>query len=238
MPVVFEVVEECLDQRHVDLLEAQPLESDGSVVATKPQQQRECVAVGPDGVGAQVALHGEVVCQEGRHVHGEIGRLHDGFLRGNDVGERLVDALHDFRKQLGRQMQVVLGSGNRPVAQVGCEHRQLRTQIRALAVPAKHGVDGERVPQIVDPRSLASAAMLNAASKQELAEQRIDHSLAPRATAIRGEEECVGRAPAEGRVVRLQTPDERQGGRHMAVLAELAVAHGQDAAVQVGVGDS
>ena len=82
MPVVFEVVEECLDQRHVDLLEAQPLESDASVVATKPQQQRECVAVGPDGVGAQVALHGEVVCQEGRHVHGEIGRLHDGFLRG------------------------------------------------------------------------------------------------------------------------------------------------------------
>ena len=93
------------------------------------------------------------------------------------------------------------------------------------------------MPQVVDPRALARAAMLNTASKQESAEQRIDRDPAPRATVIRWEKECIGRARAEARVIRLQTPDEWQGGRHMAILAELAVADGQDAAVEVDVGD-
>ena len=82
MPVVLQVLEEPLHERDVELVEVQALEGHPPLVAAIPQQQRERVAVGPDGVRAQVALRREVVGKEAGQMHGEIGRLHDGTLRG------------------------------------------------------------------------------------------------------------------------------------------------------------
>jgi uncharacterized protein (DUF2126 family) len=56
--------------------------SSGTVVAAVAQQQREDVAVGLDGVRAQIALSGQVMGQEVGYLHGEVGRLHGAILRG------------------------------------------------------------------------------------------------------------------------------------------------------------
>ena len=55
-PVVFEVIEERLHQRHVDVLEAEAFRRDPALIAAEPEEQREGVAVGSDRVPAQVAL--------------------------------------------------------------------------------------------------------------------------------------------------------------------------------------
>ena len=65
----------------------------------------------------------------------------------------------------------------------------------------------------------------------------MDRARVPWAAAVRREEERAGRAGAERGVIGPQTPDQRRGGRDQAVLAELAVADGQDSPVQVDIRD-
>jgi hypothetical protein len=45
------------------------------------------------------------------------------------------------------------------MAQVCGQHWKLRVEVSALAAPVQQSVNGMAVPQIVDPRSLASASM-------------------------------------------------------------------------------
>ncbi len=82
VPVVFEVIEESLHQRHIDVLEAESFQRDAAPVATEPKEQRERVAIGPDGVRAQVPLRREVMRQEAGEVHGKVLRVHECALRG------------------------------------------------------------------------------------------------------------------------------------------------------------
>src|SRR5271157_3942614 len=82
MPVVAQVIQERLDQACVDVLERQSFQGDAAQVATVPEQEGKYIAVGLDGVGAQIALGSQVVRQEVGQVHGEVGRLHDSILRG------------------------------------------------------------------------------------------------------------------------------------------------------------
>src|SRR5476651_1661146 len=58
VPVVGQVIKECLDQAYVDLCQRQTLQCDSPHVTTVSQQQGEHVAIGLDRVGAQVALCG------------------------------------------------------------------------------------------------------------------------------------------------------------------------------------
>ena len=94
VPVVFQVVEERLHQRNVDVLEAEAFRRDPASVAAEPQEQREGVAVGPDRVRAEVPSGWEVVGQKASEVHGEVGGLHECALRGmtspNAASERAV----------------------------------------------------------------------------------------------------------------------------------------------------
>ena len=71
VPVVCEVVEERLHERRVDIGEGQAF-----------QRHATDVAVGLDGVRAQIALAGQIKGQEIGHLHGEVGRLHGAILRG------------------------------------------------------------------------------------------------------------------------------------------------------------
>ena len=48
LAVVFEMVEECLDHRDVDLLDTQSFQRDPALVAAEPKEQREGIAVGTD----------------------------------------------------------------------------------------------------------------------------------------------------------------------------------------------
>ena len=78
------MIEEGLDEGHVDVGQAEALDGNAASVTAKAQEQREHIAVGLDRVRAQVALAGEVAREVVRHVQGEVGRLHDDLqgLRG------------------------------------------------------------------------------------------------------------------------------------------------------------
>ena len=77
-----QVIEERLHERRVDIGDGQAFQRHATDVAAVAQQQREDVAVGLDGVRAQIALSGQVMGQEVGHLHGEVGRLHGAILRG------------------------------------------------------------------------------------------------------------------------------------------------------------
>jgi hypothetical protein len=84
VPLLRQVIEEGLHEAYVDVGQGQALDGNAATVASEAQQQREHIAVGLDRVRAQVALAGQVAREEVRHVHREVGRLHDGLqgLRG------------------------------------------------------------------------------------------------------------------------------------------------------------
>jgi hypothetical protein len=69
VPVVSQVIKECLDQGYVDLRQRQTLQCDSPHVATESQQQGKDVALSLDRVGAQVALGSQMVRQEAGHEH-------------------------------------------------------------------------------------------------------------------------------------------------------------------------
>lgn len=49
----------------------QSFQRNATDVAAEPEQEREYITVGFDGMGAQIALSGQVMGQEVGHVHGE-----------------------------------------------------------------------------------------------------------------------------------------------------------------------
>src|SRR5207248_9739130 len=51
-------------------------------ITAESEQESEHVAAGLDGIGADIPLRGQIVCQKVRHVDGEIGRFHGSTLRG------------------------------------------------------------------------------------------------------------------------------------------------------------
>lgn len=57
MPLLAQMVEEGLDERHIDVGKHQTLDGDATHIATEPQQQREHVAVGRDGVGPPFSVY-------------------------------------------------------------------------------------------------------------------------------------------------------------------------------------
>ena len=61
MPVVAKVIEERLHQGCIDVGERQSFQGDAAHVATEAEQEREHIAVGFDGVGAQIALCSQVM---------------------------------------------------------------------------------------------------------------------------------------------------------------------------------
>src|SRR5437867_351436 len=133
-------------------------------------------------------------------------------------------------------MQIALRAGKRLVTQIGRQHRQLGIEVCALAVPAQQGMAGKGVAKIMDSRSFASAGVRNSTSQQQLPVQRIDALETPRAIPWRWEEVRIGWTSPELRGVLLQTLYQGQGGRNQTILAKLALAHCQDAAIKVDVG--
>src|SRR5690606_34738666 len=82
LPIRSQMIEKCLYQRRIDLIQRQSFQHEAALVATEPEQQGEDIAVGLDGVCAQVALGSQMMREEVRDVHRKVGRLHGVTLRG------------------------------------------------------------------------------------------------------------------------------------------------------------
>jgi hypothetical protein len=72
-PFLFQVIQERLDQRNVDLFEAKSFQRDSLNVAAKPEKESEDITVCFDGIGAYIPLRGQVVRQKGLHVNSSKG---------------------------------------------------------------------------------------------------------------------------------------------------------------------
>ena len=70
VPVVAQVIKKRLHERRVDIGDGQTFQRHAPDVAAVAQKQCEDVAVGLDGIGAQIALSGQVMGQEVGHLHG------------------------------------------------------------------------------------------------------------------------------------------------------------------------
>src|SRR2546429_8608133 len=79
---LLQIIQECFDAWNVDLLETQSFRSNSLHITAESEQESEHVAAGLDGIGADIPLRGQIVCQKVRHVDGEIGRFHGSTLRG------------------------------------------------------------------------------------------------------------------------------------------------------------
>ena len=82
VPIIGQMIEERLHKGYVDLRERQALQRNAPHIATESEQQGEHIAIRFDGVGAQIALRGEIIRQEAGHEHGEVGWFHDPSHRG------------------------------------------------------------------------------------------------------------------------------------------------------------
>jgi hypothetical protein len=58
-------------------------------------------------------------------------------------------------------MEVMLSSRKMLMPEVGGQKREFGIQIRTLSIPASQGMDGEEMPIIVNPGSLASSGVRN-----------------------------------------------------------------------------
>ena len=96
LPIRSQMIEKCLYQRRIDLIQRQSFQHEAALVATEPEQQGEDIAVGLDGVCAQVALDLEVLDEEVDGVQGPGFRApqRDGSFRvaGGQTYEPFFDA--------------------------------------------------------------------------------------------------------------------------------------------------
>ena len=92
--------------------------------------------------------------------------------------------------------------------------------------------------KVVDARSFAAPAMRDAALKQQCSEQEVHRSDVQGPAAWRREEKRLGRTRSEVLGVLAQAQHQRRCGRNQPILPELAVAHRQDALLEVHIGEA
>ena len=99
-------------------------------------------------------------------------------------------------------------------------------------------MNGKSVTKVVDARSFAAPGMGNAALKQQFSEQEVHRSEVQGSAVWRREEKRLGWTRSEVLGVLAQAQHQRRGGRNQPILAELAVAHRQDALLEVHIGEA
>ena len=119
--------------------------------------------------------------------------------------------------------------------QIGHQQGKASIQILALPIPSLQAMHGKRVPQIMKPWPLAASTMRNAALAKQVAKQLVDRLQAIDSTQRIGKEDGVWIAEVHGNGVSPQTFRKRRRRGHEAVLAELALANGQHALLDIHV---
>lgn len=82
VPACPQVIEECFHQSNIEMFKAEFFRWNSTHVPAESQKKREYIAIGFDGIGAEISLSTQVMCQKFGHVDGKICRLHCSVLRG------------------------------------------------------------------------------------------------------------------------------------------------------------
>jgi hypothetical protein len=92
----------------------------------------------------------------------------------NDLTKGGVHSCCDVGKKFCGEMKITLRSGKMLMPQVGGQKRKFGIEILTVSIPAPQGMDGEYVPIIVDPGSLASSCVRNPTLQEQSTKQSVN----------------------------------------------------------------
>ncbi len=131
-----QVIQECFHQRNVDLFEAEFFRRDSPHVAAESQKQSEHVAVGLDGIGAEIPLRGQSNASRSSSREWKNRWASSFDPPWNDFTKGRIESCGDFGKEFGGEMQVTLSSGKMLMPQVGGQKRKFGVEILTVSIPA------------------------------------------------------------------------------------------------------
>jgi hypothetical protein len=103
-------------------------------------------------------------------------------------------------QQLRRHRQITLSRVQVDMSEIGGKSRQESLHIRTVSVPLRQPVDGERVPQVMEPRLVRTRlAPANSRKTAQATEGEVQHAVAERLMLPRLEKRLVMLIPSSRR---------------------------------------
>ena len=145
---------------------------------------------------------------------------------------------HRLRHQLRILVQIPVGVGELGVPEIGGQRRQAALRVRAGAVAPTQDLDRHRMSQVVQARPAGGRDITQAKPPGQSPERAIQRRVTDAAAVCGYEEGFDGLAGQEGVTlfpIALQGDARRLMNGHKAGFAELAVADGDDALLQIDI---